>query len=102
MDKAYSIIMIIFALCLLLYSLLLFLAKDVNLIPKSYMAKISDKELYARRFAILIAMIAAAPLLSGLIALFGRIEIMIIPALIVLVAGIIVAIIIGVRIIPTE
>ena len=100
MDKVYSIVTIVFALCLLLYAGILFILKDVDLIPKSYMAKISDKKLYAKRFAILIALISMAPLLSGIIALFGKIEIMIIPALIVLIGGIIAAIIIGVKIMP--
>ena len=77
MDKVYSIVTIVFALCLLLYAGILF-----------------------KRFAILIALISMAPLLSGIIALFGKIEIMIIPALIVLIGGIIAAIIIGVKIMP--
>lgn len=102
MDKVYSIVTIVFALCLLLYAGILFILKDVDLIPKSYMAKISDKKLYAKMFAILIALISMAPLLSGIIALFGKIEIMIIPALIVLIGGIIAAIIIGVKIMPKE
>ena len=66
------------------------------------MAKITDKKLYAKRFALLIAMIAMAPLLSGIIALFGKIEIMIIPALIVLVGGFITALIIGIKFMPKE
>ncbi|MBR4413512.1 MAG: hypothetical protein IKS60_07840 [Lachnospiraceae bacterium] len=66
------------------------------------MAKITDKKLYAKRFALLIAMIAMAPLLSGIIALFGKIEIMIIPALIVLVGGFIAALIIGIKFMPKE
>ena len=66
------------------------------------MSKITDKKLYAKRFALLIAMIAVAPLLSGIIALFGKIEIMIIPALIVLVGGFIAALIIGIRFMPKE
>ena len=66
------------------------------------MAKITDKELYAKRFALLIAMIAMAPLLSGIIAHFGKIEIMIIPALIVLVGGFIAALIIGIKFMPKE
>ena len=103
MEHAYSIMTIIFGICLLLYAGILFIFKDVDLIPKSYMAKISDKKLYAKRFAILIAMIAAAPILSGIIALFGKIEIMIIPALIVLVGGFIAAIVIGIKfIMPKE
>lgn len=102
MDKAYSILTIIFAVCLFLYAGLLFILKDVDLIPKSHMSKITDKKLYAKRFALLIAMIAVAPLLSGIIALFGKIEIMIIPALIVLVGGFIAALIIGIRFMPKE
>ena len=66
------------------------------------MAKITDKKLYAKRFALLIAMIAMAPLLSGIIALFGKIEIMIIPARIVLVGGFIAALIIGIKFMPKE
>ena len=66
------------------------------------MAKITDKKLYAKRFALLIAMIAMAPLLSGIIALFGKIEIMIIPALIVLVVVFIAALIIGIKFMPKE
>ncbi|MBO4784970.1 MAG: hypothetical protein IKX08_04380 [Lachnospiraceae bacterium] len=66
------------------------------------MAKITDKKLYAKRFALLIAMIAMAPLLSGIIALFGKIEIMIIPAFIVLVVVFIAALIIGIKFMPKE
>ena len=102
MEHAYSIMTIIFAVCLFLYAGILFIAKDVNLIPKSHMAKITDKKLYAKRFALLIAMIAMAPLLSGIIALFGKIEIMIIPALIVLVVVFIAALIIGIKFMPKE
>ena len=102
MEHAYSIMTIIFGICLLLYAGILFIFKDVDLIPKSHMAKITDRELYAKRFALLIAMIAMAPLLSGIIALFGKIEIMIIPALIVLVGGFIAALIIGIKFMPKE
>ena len=66
------------------------------------MAKITDGELYAKRFALLIALIAMSPLLSGIIALFGKIEIMIIPALIVLVVVFILALIIGIKFMPKE
>ncbi len=101
MDKAYSILMWIFSAALLLYAGLLLLFKETELIPKSYMAHIENKRTYAVRFAFLIMLIAVAPAISGLVAFFG--ESFIIPALIVLVAGIVGAIIIGVKfIMPKE
>ena len=95
MDKAYSILMWIFSAALLFYAGVLLLFKEVELIPRHYMAHIEDKRTYAVRFAYLIMLVAAAPALSGLVAFFG--EFLILPAVIVLIAGVIVAIVIGVK-----
>jgi hypothetical protein len=101
MDKAFSILMWALSVGLLLYAGLLLIFKETELIPKYYMAHIEDKRTYAVRFAFLIMLVAAAPAISGVVAFFG--EAFMIPAFIVLIAGVVGAIIIGVKfIMPKE
>ena len=99
----YSIIMFIFSGCLFLYALLLALLKDVDLIPKSYMSKISDKKYYAKQFAKLMAILASVFLVSGIIGLFSQIKILMIIAVVFLIVGFIGTLIIGGKfIVPPE
>ena len=100
MDKAYSILMWVFSGGLFLYALVLFIFKDTELIPKSDKAKITDKKTYAKQFAKVIALVALAPMLSGIVGFLGGF--FMIPAVIVLIGGVIAAIIIGIKIMPKE
>ena len=52
---------------LLLYAGLLAAAKDPQLIPRHFASKIQNPKTYSLRFAKLIALTSAAPLLSGLV-----------------------------------
>ncbi len=88
MEKAYFFVTAAFAGALLIYAGILYAAKSVDLIPKSQFADIKDKKKYAVQFAKLIAVIALAPLISGIISLFAPIP----AALAVLVVGIVAAI----------
>ena len=69
MEYAYSILMFCFAGMLLLYAGLLALTKDAGLIPRSEAVEMRDKKAYARQFAKVMALVALAPVLSGLVAL---------------------------------
>ena len=100
MEYGYSILMGIFAGVLFLYGLTTFLSGDILLVARNWAAKISDKKRYARQFGKVIMIISTAPLLSALLALFG--SFMIIPAVIVLIGGIIGGIVIGIHIMPKE
>ena len=100
MEYGYSILMGIFAGVLFLYGLITFLSGDILLVARNWAAKISDKKRYARQFGKVIMIISTAPLLSALLALFG--SFMIIPAVIVLIGGIIGGIVIGIHIMPKE
>ena len=90
----YAILMFCLAGGLLLYAALLARAKDPTLIPRSYAAEMQDRRAYARQFARVIALVAAAPALSGLVALLTDAAL---PALLVLIGGLAVCIWLGVR-----
>ena len=100
MEYAYSILMGIFGILILLYGLVIFLSGDIELVPKNRMAKIADKKRYARQFGKVIMLVATGPVLSAIIALFGTF--MIIPAIIILIGGIVGGIIIGTKIMPKD
>ena len=70
MEYAFSIMMFAFGGALLLYAGLLALIKDYKLIPKNHTAKITDGKKYAVTFARTIAIVAIAPIVSGLVGLF--------------------------------
>lgn len=67
----YSILMFCFSGALLLYAAILGLSGDSGMIPKSYAAKGADRRAYARAFARMMAVVAMAPLSSGIVALFN-------------------------------
>ena len=98
MDHAYSILMFCFAFALLLYGLVLYLTKDIGLVPKSGSAKVKDKKTYASKLGKITAISALAPLTSGLIAWNGRYFY----ALFMLIAGFAVCIYEGVKTMQKE
>lgn len=94
--QPYSIIMFIFAGMLLIYAALLSTG-DSGLIMREYAAKMKDKKQYAKQLGKVIALVAAAPALSGLSALFFESDALLVPV-IILVAGGAAAIYLGTRI----
>lgn len=91
-DNIYSIIMAAMGIGILLWSAFAYLSGEM-LMPDHYLvsAKIKDKKAYARQFAKLMALIGLAFLLSSLV---GLTEVYWL-AVIVLIAGIVVAAKIG-------
>ena len=100
MEYGYSILMGILGGVLFLYGLITFLSGDILLVARHWAAKMTDKKRYAKQFGKTMMIISTAPLLSALVALFG--SFMIIPAVIVLIGGIVGGIVIGVRIMPKD
>lgn len=70
MEYAYSILMLGFAGLILCCAGMLFIFPTTEVIPRASMAKIRDEKAYARQFAKLLAMTAAAPLVSALASLW--------------------------------
>lgn len=100
MEYAYSILMFIFGAAIFLYGLLVMLTRDHKLIMRHWAAKMTDPKLYARQFGKVLMIVSTAPLVSGLVALIG--EKLMIPAVIVLIGGVIGGIVIGIRIMPKD
>ncbi|SCW31667.1 hypothetical protein SAMN02910456_00503 [Ruminococcaceae bacterium YRB3002] len=69
----FSIVMFVVGGALMLYAGVLALTKDTDLIMRSYAAKMPDKKRYALQFAKTIAIIAIAPLLSGVAGFFENV-----------------------------
>ena len=67
----FSILMFMFSGGLLLYAAILYLSKDVNMIPRNYAVKVTDKHRYATQFAKVIALVALAPAYGGIVGLFS-------------------------------
>lgn len=70
MEYGFSVLMFCFAGMLLLYAGLLALAKDPKMIPRHESAEIKDPKAYTRQLAKVIALVATAPLHSGIWGLF--------------------------------
>ena len=72
MEHAFSILMLIFAGAIFIYAGLTALAKEL-IMPRRYKqsAKMPDKKKYAVQFAKIMALVACAPLLSGVVGLFA-------------------------------
>lgn len=70
--SVFSIVMFCFAGGLLIYAGLLAITKDPELIVRDYAAKMEDKKKYATRFARTIAIIAIAPVVSGIAGSFDN------------------------------
>lgn len=101
MESAFSILMFIFSAALLLYAGMIALF-GVELIPRYWMVKITDKKAYARRFAKILAVTALAPALSGAVGLLVNIDEAPLLPLLALLLGIPAAIWLGVRITKEE
>ncbi len=69
MEHVFSIVMFVLSGALLLYALLVRVS-GYDAIPRGYAAKPRDKKQYANKFALLLAMIAAAPAAAGLVGLW--------------------------------
>lgn len=72
MEHPFSILMLFFSAMLFVYAGLTALSKKL-LLPKSktVSAQIDDMPAYARKFAVIIAIVACCPLLSGVVGLFA-------------------------------
>lgn len=67
----FSILMFMFSGGLLLYAAILYLSKDVKMIPRDYAVKVTDKRRYAVQFAKVMALVALAPAYGGIVGLFS-------------------------------
>jgi hypothetical protein len=91
----FSVLMFLFAGGLFLYGAIL-QSGDFDLIYKNYRVKApKNKKAYTKAFGKVIALVGLAPCLSGIVALFGEEDRMALPAMAVLIAGSIAAIVIG-------
>ena len=86
MEHAYGILMMVFAVALWLYALALS-SGNYGLVLRGHATKPRDKKAYARYVGKIVAFVAIAPFASGLISMFGDINIMIWPSLAVLIGG---------------
>lgn len=95
MEYGFSILMFIFSAAILLYAGLMAWTKDYKILP--FRARVSVKpknpKRYMTQFAKVTALVAAAPLLSGLVGLWNLLA-----ALIVLIVGFVAFIWIGTKI----
>lgn len=96
MNYAYTIIMFGLAVGLLLFAANIWII-GFRAIPRRHSVNPPDKEQYAKDFARLLAILSISPFLSGAFSLFGDIEVMILPSLIVLAVSFILFLIIGIR-----
>lgn len=81
----YSILMFAFALLLLILALLVYRG-NYGLIRTYYAAKMKNKKAYFRAVGKAIALVSAAPVLSGVVALFGNLSETIWPFLVLVVS----------------
>ena len=70
-DHAYCYLLFAFSAMIFLYAGLLFVTKDIKLVTRSGAAKVRDPKRYAVQFSKVLAIVAVAPLLSGLVGLFS-------------------------------
>lgn len=94
--EGYAVLMLLLAGFLFLYAGLLAKTKDVKMIPRSDAAQIKNKAKHAENAARVTALTALAPLASALVA---RITDAALPALLVLVGGMVLLLRLGVRMI---
>jgi hypothetical protein len=83
----YSIIMFLTTALLLLLGVAIYKGKT-NLIHSYHQTKVTDKSAYGKAFGKAMFVVAMAPLLSGLIGLFGDSDIIAIIAVVVLIIGV--------------
>ena len=101
MEYGFPILMFCFAGALLLYAGLIAMG-NTGLILRYQFARVKDRRKYARQFGKILALVALAPLLSGVVALLGDAERMFLPAMGTLVAGTALAIAMGVKLMNDE
>ena len=65
MEYALYFVCFIFGGALLLYAVLLALTRNIRLVPRTYSAKIPDKEAYCKKIASFVAMVSLALLAAG-------------------------------------
>ena len=82
-----------FAGGILLYSAIVAIVKSPDLIPRYYAAKRQTKQKYAVQFAKLMALCAAAPVLSGLVGLIAPT----LPSLLILIVAFIFCLRLGIQ-----
>ncbi len=93
MNYVYSIIMGCLALGILIYAAIIAITGSTELIPRHYAARVRNKQIYARRFALLLVIVSAAPIISGVVGLFS-----ILAGVIILLLGVAVCLYIGARV----
>lgn len=93
MDKYFGYLMFIFAGALWLYAIILYLTKDVGMIPRMHAVSVKDKRKYAEKFAKVIAAVALAPFSCGVLVLDGHIP----RAVIILIVAFIIAMVVSIR-----
>ena len=74
MDYGYAVLMFSIAGALLLYSLILVKTKNISLVVQADKARIQDKEAYAARYGKAVAVLALAPVVSGIFWLTGAVR----------------------------
>ncbi len=72
MEYALYFVCFIFGGALLLYAVLLALTRNIRLVPRTYAARIPDKEAYCKRIAACTMLVALALLAAGSIGLAFR------------------------------
>ena len=93
MNYVYPIIMGCLALGILGYAAVIAIAGTTDLIPRHYAAKVRNKKIYARRFALLLVIVAAAPIISGIVGLFS-----VLAGVIILIIGLAICLYVGARV----
>ena len=93
MDKYFGYLMFIFAGALWVYALILYLSKDVRLIPRMHAVSVKNEKKYAEKFAKVIAAVALAPFSCGVLVLDGHIP----RAVIILITAFIIAMVVSIR-----
>ncbi len=97
MERAYPIIMFLFAGGLLIYAGLVGLGNP-GMIRRFYAARPKNVSRYTRKFAVVLALTAAAPLMSGVVGLVTDMNSQPMPAVAVLIVGFVVMLIVGIRV----
>ena len=92
----YCILMFAFSVALLIYAAIL-RGGDIRMIPRHQHAKVKDPKEYTRQFSAVTAICAAAPLASGIMGLIVDPDTNAIPAIAVLIVGLVVCIIVSVK-----
>lgn len=68
MEKGFPILMLIFGGALLIYAGMVGRG-NFDMIPRNYAAKVTNQKAYAREFAKVLALIALAPVICGVVGL---------------------------------